>query len=126
MPPRELEAAPDPPADNGANRQQVRGAAREIDGLLAKSAPGRSLLGVSLRRGAAMTLCSYSTEYACQPGALAAGRLCYRACRHVSRCLKGVAGRVAGGRERPRGAICLLYTSPSPRDVEESRMPSSA
>ena len=26
-----------------------------------------------------------------------------------------------GGRE-----ICLLYTSPSPRDVEESRMPSSA
>jgi len=27
-----------------------------------------------------------------------------------------------GGRLRP----CLLYTSPSPRDVEESRMPSSA
>ena len=26
----------------------------------------------------------------------------------------------------PRGGICLLYTSPSPRDVEESRMPSSA
>ena len=24
------------------------------------------------------------------------------------------------------GKICLLYTSPSPRDVEESRMPSSA
>ena len=24
------------------------------------------------------------------------------------------------------GAGCLLYTSPSPRDVEESRMPSSA
>ena len=23
-------------------------------------------------------------------------------------------------------AYCLLYTSPSPRDVEESRMPSSA
>ena len=22
--------------------------------------------------------------------------------------------------------LCLLYTSPSPRDVEESRMPSSA
>ena len=27
--------------------------------------------------------------------------------------------------EEQRGA-CLLYTSPSPRDVEESRMPSSA
>ena len=25
-----------------------------------------------------------------------------------------------------RRLICLLYTSPSPRDVEESRMPSSA
>ena len=24
------------------------------------------------------------------------------------------------------GCLCLLYTSPSPRDVEESRMPSSA
>ena len=37
--------------------------------------------------------------------------------------------------QRPKGKfeirdgqlqICLLYTSPSPRDVEESRMPSSA
>ena len=27
---------------------------------------------------------------------------------------------------RPQGSSCLLYTSPSPRDVEESRMPSSA
>ena len=26
----------------------------------------------------------------------------------------------------PRHEVCLLYTSPSPRDVEESRMPSSA
>ena len=25
-----------------------------------------------------------------------------------------------------RCVLCLLYTSPSPRDVEESRMPSSA
>ena len=33
------------------------------------------------------------------------------------------AGAVAG--IGPLG-ICLLYTSPSPRDVEESRMPSSA
>ena len=28
--------------------------------------------------------------------------------------------------ERQRRKDCLLYTSPSPRDVEESRMPSSA
>ena len=33
-------------------------------------------------------------------------------------------GRVEGANHIPRG--CLLYTSPSPRDVEESRMPSSA
>ena len=26
----------------------------------------------------------------------------------------------------PNSQLCLLYTSPSPRDVEESRMPSSA
>ena len=26
----------------------------------------------------------------------------------------------------PSISVCLLYTSPSPRDVEESRMPSSA
>ena len=30
------------------------------------------------------------------------------------------------GAEMVITAICLLYTSPSPRDVEESRMPSSA
>ena len=29
-------------------------------------------------------------------------------------------------RSKREGRICLLYTSPSPRDVEESRMPSSA
>ena len=28
--------------------------------------------------------------------------------------------------EQQRYVTCLLYTSPSPRDVEESRMPSSA
>jgi len=30
------------------------------------------------------------------------------------------------GRTRFLSTVCLLYTSPSPRDVEESRMPSSA
>ena len=29
-------------------------------------------------------------------------------------------------REEDNSYYCLLYTSPSPRDVEESRMPSSA
>ena len=32
-----------------------------------------------------------------------------------------IAGRLEG-----KSSLCLLYTSPSPRDVEESRMPSSA
>ena len=31
-----------------------------------------------------------------------------------------------GSRCIANGNTCLLYTSPSPRDVEESRMPSSA
>ena len=30
------------------------------------------------------------------------------------------------GIDTPESRTCLLYTSPSPRDVEESRMPSSA
>ena len=30
------------------------------------------------------------------------------------------------GEDRTLQRACLLYTSPSPRDVEESRMPSSA
>ena len=34
--------------------------------------------------------------------------------------------RVAEVSEKINPNICLLYTSPSPRDVEESRMPSSA
>ena len=33
---------------------------------------------------------------------------------------------VAGVTPGKGGSFCLLYTSPSPRDVEESRMPSSA
>ena len=34
--------------------------------------------------------------------------------------------RILGKRMGIMGTGCLLYTSPSPRDVEESRMPSSA
>ena len=33
---------------------------------------------------------------------------------------------VEGAKFMPQYRNCLLYTSPSPRDVEESRMPSSA
>ena len=40
--------------------------------------------------------------------------------------LKSKAGRNNAGRITTRHKGCLLYTSPSPRDVEESRMPSSA
>ena len=38
--------------------------------------------------------------------------------------LGGVADAALASIESVKG--CLLYTSPSPRDVEESRMPSSA
>ena len=33
---------------------------------------------------------------------------------------------VTGRFVNTKGIICLLYTSPSPRDAHESRMPSSA
>ena len=35
-------------------------------------------------------------------------------------------GKLTQPGDREIDAACLLYTSPSPRDVEESRMPSSA
>ena len=35
-------------------------------------------------------------------------------------------GANLGTLQEPAIGACLLYTSPSPRDVEESRMPSSA
>ena len=38
----------------------------------------------------------------------------------------GIAGRREEELEKLLLTACLLYTSPSPRDVEESRMPSSA
>ena len=38
----------------------------------------------------------------------------------------GVAGIGKGGRKLSYIATCLLYTSPSPRDISGSRMPSSA
>ena len=34
--------------------------------------------------------------------------------------------RQSGDKDLDQEEVCLLYTSPSPRDVEESRMPSSA
>ena len=34
--------------------------------------------------------------------------------------------RVTGGTTKAEGIVCLLYTSPSPRDSRKSRMPSSA
>ena len=40
--------------------------------------------------------------------------------------LKGGEDAVAWVKEELCIGCCLLYTSPSPRDVEESRMPSSA
>ena len=40
--------------------------------------------------------------------------------------LPHISGTDAAGEVVAIGSDCLLYTSPSPRDVEESRMPSSA
>ena len=43
--------------------------------------------------------------------------------------VNGSGTELAGGsyaRQAVTWGACLLYTSPSPRDVEESRMPSSA
>ena len=39
---------------------------------------------------------------------------------------RGLDTSISADTLRELGEACLLYTSPSPRDVEESRMPSSA
>ena len=44
----------------------------------------------------------------------------------VGELMTQVAGEVCDGFIAHGFTTCLLYTSPSPRDVEESRMPSSA
>ena len=36
----------------------------------------------------------------------------------------GIVGKISGFKEKDK--LCLLYTSPSPRDMRRSRMPSSA
>ena len=43
-----------------------------------------------------------------------------------SGCGKSTALRMIAGLEEISGGDCLLYTSPSPRDLSTSRMPSSA
>ena len=60
----------------------------------------------------------------------------WRPSRKRRKRMSGVGGVGAGGGAGSAGGVthsgggsaaaCLLYTSPSPRDVEESRMPSSA
>ena len=44
----------------------------------------------------------------------------------AGRCFHTYLANLAEGMSIYGIATCLLYTSPSPRDVEESRMPSSA
>ena len=45
---------------------------------------------------------------------------------HTDHSVKKILYRKLDEYVMPAMNICLLYTSPSPRDVEESRMPSSA
>ena len=46
--------------------------------------------------------------------------------KHLSRKLKKLDKRIQKDSARPQDYVCLLYTSPSPRDGLLSRMPSSA
>ena len=44
----------------------------------------------------------------------------------IGEAIETVANRVVPDKEVTDKSICLLYTSPSPRDLSTSRMPSSA
>ena len=82
--------------------------AREITGGLSKPSkmpgPAHNLPAVACKTGAKLVQI---------PGSVCAG--CY-----------ALKGRYRFNNVQKALQRCLLYTSPSPRDVEESRMPSSA
>ena len=46
--------------------------------------------------------------------------------RHKQPSASGSSGQGQANHFKPKGKDCLLYTSPSPRDKRQSRMPSSA
>ena len=96
---------------------------------MTKKAPivvlGGGLMGLAVahqlaRRGHAVRVISRNRNEAA--GFVAAGMLAPHA--------EGLSGQLLTLGQRSLALIpqwvCLLYTSPSPRDVEESRMPSSA
>ena len=62
------------------------------------------------------------------PGMNTALRSIVRTCAHYNIKCVGIVRGYSGLIENNTKILntCLLYTSPSPRDVEESRMPSSA
>ena len=47
-------------------------------------------------------------------------------CKQIGPSLEEISEEMSDAITVAKVNICLLYTSPSPRDVEESRMPSSA
>ena len=51
---------------------------------------------------------------------------CWQSLDALHDCAQAQQDRAMAQAERCTSYPCLLYTSPSPRDVEESRMPSSA
>ena len=54
-------------------------------------------------------------------------KVCVQGCgRHTSKYDLAQHARACGVRARKVSKVCLLYTSPSPRDKRQSRMPSSA
>ena len=91
-------------------RDAVRAAAQALDG-------GKVQRGLGFFRDVLERLASASTEGASLSGG---GDLSARALREVSKKVVGMQGT------HMVTWNCLLYTSPSPRDISGSRMPSSA
>ena len=58
-------------------------------------------------------------------GAFSIGDKAYYPCRGVAEVV-GLESMDLGGGKKGQVYVCLLYTSPSPRDISGSRMPSSA
>ena len=83
----------------------------ENGSLLAVQSPGTTLLSLEVTMNAKLAI-----------PLIAAATLSFGAAAMAS---EGH-GKEDIGQPGTKSQVCLLYTSPSPRDVEESRMPSSA
>ena len=124
----QLQISLDDPIELGAGRTSLR----RIIPIIGGNFKGPSIEGIILNLGAdwqtiaSTELSELDTRYALQTSDGAIIEVINKGFRHGPESI--ISKLAAGENVNPSeySMICLLYTSPSPRDAHESRMPSSA